>query len=237
MTTNTSIELISYGEYGNPEAVARQLHTATIASQDLLEQRNINGPLVRYGQNVDTAIYNVQRAINLHSAREMGCYAVIGESGDIVGAASIYPDLELRRQFIPMAPIIAQGFLDSVLTIDYPYASPNINAWTVDSEGLDEAYRQLLIESRQSPVNRQPRVANADQKNRAYAWTAEPIRSPGSVHEQISAAGMYRMLTGKRLADQESRRHVPPKANLYSSKPAISLSKSMGLNLWVTLGQ
>lgn len=208
--------LIPYTKFDSASELALQLQFAVKASQNHLEARNILGPNIRYGGDLDTALENVEKGQAEHDDGKLGHFAVISEMGDVVGAASIYPELKLRKLRMPIPPRAAIG----PLAVDFSYASPNIHAWATDEDVLSAAYQGLVAIVRSGAFK--SRVIGSGQekewsRGQSNVWTLEPTRSPGSIHEAITAGtGLVKVAT-RRFDDEETAGlHIPPRATLYA---------------------
>lgn len=209
-----SSELHPYTEFDSTE-LAAQLHKAVTASESLLRARNINGPIARYGGELAIGIQNVEKGQEEHTYNELGHFAIVGDSGDIIGAGSIYPNLKLRKLRLPLPPALAE----KRLSVYFTYAKPNIHAWIDDDQGdLAEVYEELLETSRADQYSTNIVRVEGDftrDKRTGVAWTLEPLRSPKSIHTAIQASGLDKITTS-RFDDGESRLHIPPRGILYA---------------------
>lgn len=208
-----AIELVPYSDFDNPEDLAQQLHEAVLDNWSLLKQRKLSGPIFRYGGDIDTATEKVEKGQREHLSGELGHFAVIGNSGDVVGSASIYPDLELRKLRFPIPPVLAMGRLATRL----PYATPNIHGWIgYDEDGLTEVYKQLLKLSHQQPYHRNVTQTNLlTPWHGGSAWTVEPAKSPHDIHRMIRASKLQKVGT-RRYDEGESKLKIPPRGTLYA---------------------
>ncbi len=188
-----------------PSELASRLHGVVRDNEALLRARNLLGVVARYGaclelaeQNVCRGQANIENGITQH-------YAVVNEAGNIVGAASSYPDLRLRKLHLPISPALAVP----PLAVTYKYANPNIHAWTdkEEEEVLVGAYRQLADMNRSDDPEPYDKPTNVP-------WTIEPIRSPKNIHTAIKMAGLTKVAT-RLFDDGESRIKVPPISSLY----------------------
>lgn len=217
-----SIELRPYTEFDSAQ-LAAQLHEAVVSSESLLRQRNINGPIARYGGELALGIQNVEKGQEEHYYNELGHFAIIGDSGDVVGAGSIYPDLKLRKLRLPLPTALATKHL----LVKYPYAAPNIHAWVNDEQGdLTEVYTDLLEASKATQYCTDiVRVKGdfTDGKRPGIAWTLEPRRSPKFVHDSIQASRLKKVAT-RRFDDGESKRRIPPRGTVYAAIKGTWLS-------------
>ena len=195
--------LVDYTQF-KPSELAPQLHEVVQDNEVLLRARNLLGVVNRYGESIELAEQNVRRGqANIENGITQH-YAVVNEAGNVVGSASIYPDLRLRKLHLPIPPALAVP----PLAVTYKYANPNIHAWTdVDEEEvLVGAYRQLAnMNTIREPYDGEPTNV---------PWTIEPSRSPKNIHTAIKMAGLIKV--AKRLFDDgESRTKVPPISSLY----------------------
>jgi hypothetical protein len=208
-----SIELKPYSDFESARDLALQLHEAVRSSEAILRQRDLPGPLARYGGELALATANVEKGQHEHLRAELGHYAVIGDSGDVIGSASVYPGLRLRKLRLPIPAGLAQGWL----AVEFPYATPNVHAWIKDGEdGLADAYKQLLPLSRADAYHR--RIVGTELQNPWHsgaAWTVEPRQSPRWVHRAISSTRLQRVAT-RRFDEGESRKKVPKRGTLYA---------------------
>lgn len=200
-------ELVPYTDLSS-ESIARELHEAVMLSEPVLRARNILGPISRYGWGLELGIQNVEKGQHEHDLGEIGRYAVMSDAGNIVGAASIYPNLSLRRLRVPVPPMLA---------VEYPQATPNIHAWTTgDTETLAQAYSRLRDLAHKKIRNQQVPPPNpANTLKGLIPWTIEPVSSPQYIHDALLRAGLTRNAS-QRFDDGESRRHIPPLSTLYT---------------------
>ena len=173
------------------------------AIESFLRTRNLLGVVARYGANLETAEQNVRRGQTNSETGITKHYALVNKAGNVVGSASSYPDLPLRKLHLPIPPALAIPPLAET----FKYANPNIHAWTdvKEEEVLVGAYKQLAA------MNQSGRPYSAP----TYApWTIEPIRSPKHIHTALKMAGLTRVAT-RLFDDGESRIKVPPISSLY----------------------
>lgn len=194
-------QIVSYSQFP-PLELAHQLHDAVRGNEQLLRTRNLQGVVDRYGASPELAEQNVRRGQINNGAGETRHYAVVDGTGDVVGAASIYPGLPLSRLRLPIPSALAIP----PLVEKFPYANPNIHAWATvgEEEVLAGAYKLLadIVTSR------------ADIEPVDVAWTIEPRRSPRTIHAALSMAGLTRVAT-RLFSDDESRRRAPRPSVLY----------------------
>ena len=194
--------LVDYTQF-EPLELATQLHEAVQGNEALLHTRNLLGVVARYGASLELAEQNVRRGQANIKTGITNHYAVVNEAGNVVGAASSYPDLRLRKLHLPIPPALAVP----PLAVTFKYANPNIHAWTdiKEEEVLVGAYKQLADMNRSSePYGKPTNVP----------WTIEPIRSPKHIHTALKMAGLTRVAT-RLFDDGESRIKVPPISSLY----------------------
>lgn len=89
-----------YGEFDASE-LAIQLHEAVSASRDELAARDLLGPIARYGASAELAEEKVRKGQNDENPTH---FAVMNDSGNVVGAASIYEDLPLGKPNLHLPP-------------------------------------------------------------------------------------------------------------------------------------
>lgn len=194
--------LVDYTQF-EPLELATQLHEAVQGNEALLQTRNLIGVVARYGASLELAEQNVRRGQTNTETGVTQHYAVVNEAGNVVGAASSYPDLRLRKLHLPIPPALAVP----PLAVTFKYANPNIHAWTdvKEEEVLVGAYTQL---------------ANMNTSGQPYGeptnvpWTIEPIRSPKHIRTALKMADLTRVAT-RLFDDGESRLRVPPISSLY----------------------
>lgn len=191
--------LVPYPQFDASD-LARQLSSAVEVSKDLLETRNLLGPIARYGASLE---YATEKVIKGQADTNPDHFAVVNAAGNVVGGASIYHGLELRKLRVALPPRLARG----PLAARYPYANPNIAAWTRpgEEEILEGAYRQL------TDLAYKPRIAKEPHET---PWAVESVNSPKSIHEAIMTAGLTRLLV-RRYDEGESNRDIPPRSALY----------------------
>jgi hypothetical protein len=189
--------LVDYTQF-EPSSLAEQLHTYVLANEDLLRARNMQGVINRYGADTSRGQQNHENGETYH-------YAVINDQGNVVGSASCFPDLRLRKMHLPLPAGLADHV--SSLAETYPYANPNIHAWTdiKEEEVLVGAYKQLAAMADKHRFMNEPHEA---------PWTIEPLKSPRHIKTALKMAGLIRVAT-RLFDDGESRRRVPPISSLY----------------------
>ena len=217
-----SLELIPYSDYDNPYELATQMHEAVVDSKEILKKRNILGPIARYGGEAITSIENIKKGQREHTKGILGHFAIVGDSGDVVGAASIFPELELRKVRLPIPAGLAMGRL----AVEYPYAALNIQAWLKeDEDGLTGIYSNLIDLS--SSLNYHQRIAGTSMEkpwHNGSAWTVESASSPKEIHDAIKKTRLHK-LTTKRFDEGEGKRMIPPRSTLYAEIKSVWLSK------------
>lgn len=201
-------ELVPYEAFetdAEVEDVAVRLHDLVLANRELLHERNLLGPVSRYGGTVERAAAFIRKG---QQDADPTHRLYVDDAGNIQGSTSVYRGLPLKRSRFGLPPALAPG----PLSVQYAAATPNLHAWVAnnDPEMLADAYGRLV-----SPYREQlgslvrPRFSNE------RPWTLEPDKPQlASVHKAIAAAGLHRIATG-RFNDNESRRHRPPITVLY----------------------
>lgn len=173
--------------------------------RNMLRDRNILGPLSRYGGDVSDAIKGAERLKLQAIGETVAAFAVVSASGDVAGMATFYPGLQLKRLRLPIAPRLALG----PLAKDYSHIGYNVSAWTDETE-IDNPERPLLQQAYQElrEVDRLPGI------NTQYVgakWTLETKGSNLSYDTlDILAEAGFRATELAHFDDQESRRQVPP---------------------------
>ncbi len=192
--------LVPYTDFAAND-LARQLNGLAIENAELLSLRGIRGVTERYGSDLETAEANVRKGQADHES--LGSFAIVSAMGDVCGLGSVYPNLPLKEQRVPLPPVLARG----PLATTYPKRGPNVHAWT--GEGylslLADAYKGLMY--RAAAWWRQPEMPRV--------WTVEPTRSPNTIHHAITDSGLIIVRTG-RFDDGESKSHIPPLSTLYT---------------------
>ena len=200
--------LVPYTEFGAGD-LAAQINGLVVVNAELLTTRGLRGVLDRYSDR-DMAEQKIRKGQSEQNT--IGHFAIVNAAGDVRGSAAIYPDLKLKKQVLPLPPVVARG----PLSVTYKQAQPNIHAWTDKKEPdlLFDAYRELAYRA----------TGYWRRINMSKAWTVEPARSPVYVHEAILESGLDKIAKG-RFDDGESRRHVPPQAILYARLYSAWMSK------------
>jgi hypothetical protein len=194
--------LVDYTQFEVTD-LATQLHEAVVANEPLLHSRNLLGVIARYGASQELAEQNVRRGQTNIETGVTQHYAVVNEAGNVVGSASSFPDLPLRKLHLPIPPALAVP----PLAVTFKYANPNIHAWTdvKEEEVLVGAYRQLAAMNMSGTPYGKPTES---------PWTIEPIRSPRHIHTALKMADLTRVAT-RFFDDGESRKRIPPISSLY----------------------
>ena len=192
--------LIPYSQF-MPRGLVDGLSGAVLESRDLLQERNILGPIERYANgDRNHALEMIEKGRHEHLAGVLFHYAIVGSFGEIQGAASIDPSLPLYKPYLPIPAGISRRV--PFLRTSYHHAMPNIHAWTRSGKEdlLTQAYQELV------------------QKTHKFdkPWTIEPVTSPREIHEAIASAGLTAVAT-HRYDDGESGRKVPKRSVLYST--------------------
>lgn len=203
--------LKSYEEFESAD-LASQFHELVNNNARLLSERNLVGVVLRYGTALDVAEKNIIKAQNERNSR-FGHYAIVGATGDVVGAASVINELPLKKLRLPMPAGLARG----PLSVKYPHANPNIHAWTdaEDTESLAFAYSQLTHKI----FEEKPYITFGNSLTRMivdYPWTIEPTKSPDDIHDAITALSGLKAIVSKRFDDGESNREIPSISTLYA---------------------
>ncbi len=208
--------LVPYTEF-EPVDLARQLHGLVDANVTPLTLRGLRGVISRY-DDLDAAKRNVLQGQAEH--HRLGRFAIVNEEGNVRGVASLHPDFPLRKLRLPIPPALARG----PLTTTYPFAAPNVHAWTghiLNWRGRNEDFGALLAPAYKELV----RMATPEQSDTTTPrpWTAKPVRSPEFVHEAIVEAGLAKVAT-RRFDNGESRRRVPPRSTVYAKLQSNGIS-------------
>lgn len=209
-----SERLIPYNEIDSRE-LAKGLNEAVAEGHDMLLARNILGPIERYYGSQERGVPFVEKGQRETASGELGHYAILHATGDIVGAASLFPHLPLRRQYLPIQAGAARRL--PVVSHELPHARPNIHAWTNgDNEVLSDAYQQLA-ELAGQPHYESPVIGKPTTKEPFnITWTFEPSRSPKEIHEAIVAKSGLEKVKTARFDDGEDGHSIPPKGTLYA---------------------
>lgn len=225
-----------YSDFGASD-LAHQLNEAVEASYKLLEARDLLGPVACYGTYLEVAEANVKKG--QHEAKPRH-FAVVSDSGDVVGAASINDNLDLRKLHLPVPVAVARG----PLMTNYPYAKPNLAAWTIPEaeEALARAYLELVDMTKPAPNSYAGRSAlYRVVEPKTEPWALEPARSPRFVHEAIAQAGLIKVATRRYDAGESSRR-IPRRGTLYAYQTSgwlTSLGRHRelrtGAKKWITV--
>lgn len=194
--------LVPYTDY-NTETLAMNLHDMVGRSAQVahLHKRHLWGVVSRY-RVLKNAAANVKLAQERHEDGKIEAYAIdIG--GLVLGAASVLPDLPLRRQRWPLPPKFGRRF--DFLGAEVETTGPNIAAWLDAGEfspsagsfggaALELIYKELC-------------------QDHPGAWTIEPLRSPHAVHFALNRA--LKPVDSGFYDDYESGAHFVPKSTLY----------------------
>lgn len=209
--------LVPFTEFESAVELARQLHEVVTNNIPMLEARNLLGPISRYGSNDSIrAQEKVEKGQREHQAGTLGHYAVVGDSGDVVGSASIYPDLPLYKLRLPVPAGIARR-AEPFLAVRYSYASPNIHAWADDSEDVLAQTYEELTQLANTPPSYHPLSGTPYAKEPFNTtWTLEPARSPKYIHDAIVASSGLQRVAKRRFDDGEDGRTIPPRGTLYA---------------------
>ncbi len=172
--------LVPYAEF-DPGKLAVQLHELVNRNVEDLALRGLTGVVARYS-DINIAEQKVRKGQAEQAT--IGHFAVINSTGDVIGAASIYPKLPLRKHPLPLPPRFARW----PIAVSFPYANPNVHAWVDHEEidGLAAAYKGLVHRA----TGRWKRPSNPK------PWTIEPAKSPQQIHEAIMEGGLERVATG-----------------------------------------
>lgn len=203
-----------YTDFDSRE-LAGQLHEAVSAEgvRSQLEARNIRGPIQRYGGSLDEAAEKIQKGQHEHTTGELAHYAIVGSSGDVIGAGSLMPDLPLHKLRAPVPSSVGRRTAP-LLARAYNYATPNVAAWTSGGEDvLAQAYRELVNLSDTTHTPGEP----TSEPPLKSVWTLEPARSPTEIHEAIVAYSGMMKIANRRFDDGEQTRwEVSPRSVLYA---------------------
>lgn len=202
--------------------------------RSLLQMRHLTGVLDRYPQtrsrkkkkekrekkDVAVSVRRVADAREQHRKGNVGSYAVLASSGDVIGMASVIPGLRLRRHRTPLPKPLSRGVLREQIAV----AGPEITAWTHEAMPRDElemkdsrlskAYRALLAPG--GPVEEFAAIHDIASPN---AWTIEPTRVPDGIHRAILLSGLRPRGHEGRYDDAEPERLAYPVSVLYCARP------------------
>jgi hypothetical protein len=194
---------------------ADQLHNLVVSNADQLLERNLRGPVVRYGPDWDRE-EAIKRLGKLSADPK---HFVIASSGSIIGAASFYRSLPLRRNHSPLPPLL--GDIPG-LGIDYPFASPEVKAWTSAAfvDELNLAYSGLMEIWREVEENKLKMLRNyrdlyaspPSDLQPSLSWTLEPDSTPAHVIDAITGAGLMQFGEGFYDDREISRNPLNPSA-------------------------
>lgn len=203
--------------------LAQQLHGLVVRNANFLYARNMLGLLARYGTDIELAEQAVARGQNGRGDTDFQHYALVDESGDVTGAASVIPELPLRAQIAPVPPLLAIWPLSQEYDFHSNLSPANVAAWVDASDDSDKFRSDMAgaysAAARETAKNLTDDAFYGDDTIRT-AWTIEPRMSPRIVHQAITDAAMQEVAVG-RFDDNESRRQVPPKASLYVWPPDL----------------
>jgi hypothetical protein len=196
--------LIPYTKFDTTE-LARAMFNLVVKNQEMLQLRFCPGVVSRYGVDIATAETNISKGQYNTKNGIMGHFAVVNAAGNVVGAASSFPKLPLRKLDLPLQPRMMVGPMKLATTEIYA-GNRNITAWTEAAEEglLTKIYQDLSDIALQSGSISQPDAP----------WTAEPVRSPALIHDSIEAAGLAPTIDA-RFDVGESGRIIPPISTLY----------------------
>ena len=231
--------LVPYTEFDKLD-LARRLNTLVSSERAALLGRHFIGLTQRYGNSLGVALESVQKGRRVHSnwerrrrdheqVRQYGfslaqsaLYAIVwSESGrpdsqDVVGAASIQPQLPLDRFRLPLERRVAR-FVPFSMARPTPgwdrTRATNIRAWTtqeVDGRVLAQAYRDLEDTAVDLPANVSQTI-----------WTTEPEQSPTKIHAAILDSHLEHVGIGI-YDDFEDSRTIPPLSILYAASTLIA---------------
>lgn len=193
--TETPRVLVPYDQF-DPEELAQRLNMLVTTSADALSVRGLAGIISRYS---DLSIARQKVRKGQSEQDSIGHFAVLDADGAVQGSASILPGLPLKKQELPLPPILGKGVPVEGMDI-------NVHAWTSnnDPKVLFGAYRALIDKANEWPEYDGPKI-----------WTVEPVKSPKQIHDVISRSGLQEIETA-RFDDGESRSKIPPKSTLYA---------------------
>lgn len=182
-------------------------------NQRLLRSRNFGGVLQRYGDNLTDGQRNFEQAQELHATQRLGAFVVRNSQDELVGMATIYPQLGLKKLMLPLPPVLARG----PVSRSYEYDA-NISAWAIGPNGR-EVLRTAYKDAATIAMSGLFRYAKADNR-KPFIWTVEPTDSPHFhfVDKVIREAGLTPENRPGLYDDQESRKRIPPISQLYLSK-------------------
>ncbi len=195
-----------YSEFPNSHNLAENLQFAVGAAKDILKQRNLRGAIKRYGAGFDLAQEKAEKGIHEHRAGVLGHYAVIGSEGKVVGAASIFPNLRLRKVHLPI-PSRFVRWTKEPLTVEATPGGPAINGWSYEQGLLPDVYNEL--------ANMATKYLREEDE---VIWTTEPT-GVDLAHQAIQAADFIPQETA-RFYDGEKQPWLKatPLSTLYVQK-------------------
>ncbi len=225
----------------DPADVGRQVHAivAQEAIKKMLEERHFIGTLRRHSREVDDSINSLKDAQQLHSSHETAVLAIVDQPGNVVGLATAYPDLELKRQRVPFLRRLPPDRVRWPVVKRVKYLAPNIAAWTSEPlearhvpSLLEKAYTELASAHSEAPAFRAFTAGAYDQlgpdekltADRSFnPWTIETGFTNSPVHMAVVNAGLHRQAGGW-FDDNEDTHQGLPFSSLYTLKRHLRAS-------------
>lgn len=213
-----SIEIVDMAKIGFSHTlrIGQELNALVCNDEDVrnfLHQRNFDGVIQRHF-DLDSSVENAKKARRLALSNELGAYALLDtETNLAVGMATVYPNLGLWRQKLPLPPLFTRNLIlgTRIRGTGEPTTtengSANVSAWVgIDKDvedNLERAYSFLITKAKNT-------------------WTTEPLESPGYVHDAIVNAGLYPDdVRPGYYDDYESRKAIPAISKLYAHRSVI----------------
>jgi hypothetical protein len=203
--------LIPFPEF-EPADLARQLPEAAQRNDSVLKARAFVGPLALLKEDsadIEAFVVDCQRE---HEAGLNGHFAVMGEDGNVAGAALVAPGRELIQTYAPLPTAL----FPKRLVRNFPYANPFVRVWADANQNLlESSYEQLIT----GTAGRFNHIVNPDTPGGGHLgrfWTIEPFWAPQDVHSAVMRAGM-RKIASRWFDDGEGKLRMTPVSTLYAA--------------------
>lgn len=186
--------------------LAAQLKILVHANKQELANRAISGPFIRYGGSIEAGKAAIRRGQEQDDPDHL---VPLNRAGNVIGAASLYRQLDLKWVPLPLPPNVVP---DRIKSRNLRQGAPNITAW-VDARSLyllGPIYSELADRAR----------AESHEDETVHSWTLEPTGSTEFIHKAIKSAGLSRLGSSRRYDDGES---FTNRWNIPSNAPARTL--------------
>ncbi len=192
---------------------ADSLYRVVSSNRNLLEARQLDGELRIFGESSVGAIENAREQRFRHAVKPTAeRFYIRSQEGRFVGSAVVGNQRLTRTR--TRFPLVQRSESEV-----FPYASPNIFAWTAEKE-MEDGTLNLIY---QSLVKRFAGSVSTD--NSPKAWAIEPESSPTAIHEAIAQNTELTFINSNSYRNPNQFNQTPDRTKLYARLHSQWLTK------------